>query len=74
VVTEIGPVVAEFGTMAAIECALKTSYSASVPLNETAVAPSRFVPTTRILLPGEPLAGEKLVTAGVGAGRPRPTL
>ena len=57
VVTEILPVVAPFGTVAAIWVGLLTAKEAKVPLNETAVAPERLLPVIVTLAPTGPLEG-----------------
>ena len=63
---EIGPVVAPAGTIVVIcvaEIRLKLAF---VPLNLTEVAPVKFVPFIVTLVPGDPLAGEKLLMVGSG--------
>jgi hypothetical protein len=64
VVTETLPVVAPFGTVAAICVALLTVNVAAIPLKATALAPVRLVPAIVTLLPLGPLAGEKLEIVG----------
>lgn len=67
VVTLILPVVAPFGTVAVIFVALFTVKEAAVPLNETAVAPIRFVPLIVTEVPACPLVGAKEETVGAEA-------
>jgi hypothetical protein len=64
VVTLIVPEVAPAGTLAVIDAAELTVKVALVPLNETAVAPVKFVPLMVTLVPTDPLVGEKLVIVG----------
>jgi len=63
-VTEIVPVVAPFGTAAAMWLASVTENVADVPLNFTLVAPVKFVPVIVTLVATGPLAGEKLAIVG----------
>lgn len=63
-VTEIVPVVAPFGTAAAIWLASVTENVADVPWNFTLVAPVKFVPVIVTLVATGPLAGEKLAIVG----------
>lgn len=67
VVTEIFPVVAPTGTEVVICVALVTVKVATVPLNDSAVAPVRFVPVIVTLAPTRPLAGVKLAMVGAAA-------
>lgn len=65
VTTEIFPLVAPAGTVAVICVAFTTENDvATVPLNDTDVAPVNPVPVTVTLVPAVPLVGEKLVIAG----------
>jgi hypothetical protein len=64
VVTLSDPVAAAAGTVAVIAVSDTAVNAAAVPLNATAVALVKFVPLTATLVPGGPLAGEKLVIAG----------
>jgi hypothetical protein len=68
VVTEILPLVAPLGTVAAICVALFTVKLAAVPLNATMLAPLRLVPVMVTVIPTGPLAGVKLATLGADAG------
>ena len=63
-VTEIGPAVAPEGTVAVICVAELTVKLDDMPLNETAVAPVKFVPVIVTLVPIVPLVGVKLVIEG----------
>src|SRR5207248_7134300 len=64
-VTEILPVVAPTGTVAAMLAACTTLESASTPLNWTLVAPSNVVPVMVTIVPGLPATGEKLLILGI---------
>jgi hypothetical protein len=66
VVTEIGPVLAPFGTMAVIVCESTTVKAAVLPPNITLVAPVKFVPVIVTCVPTGPLGGVKLVIVGAG--------
>jgi hypothetical protein len=57
VVTEIGPVVAPFGTVAEIDVSDETANVALVPLNVTDDAPVKLLPEIVTLVPGGPLVG-----------------
>jgi hypothetical protein len=70
VVTESGPLVAPFGTVAMIFMPLNLKV-ALVPLKVTRVAPFRFVPLMVTAVPIPPIVGEKLVMVG---GAPPVTL
>ena len=66
VVTESFPLLAPLGTDAVMEVALTTlNVVAAVPLNNTAVAPEKFVPVKYTLCPIAPLAGVKELIVGV---------
>jgi hypothetical protein len=67
VVTLTLPVMAPFGTVAAICVALFTMKEAAVPLNAIAVAPVRFVPVMLTDVPTCPLVGLKLEMVGADA-------
>jgi len=64
VVTENLPVLAPFGTVRVILLPL-TANDVAVPFSVTVVAPVRFVPVILTLIPGGPLAGEKLLMPGI---------
>src|SRR5262245_31489016 len=68
VVMAMGPVVAPAGTVALVWVAESAVKVALVPLKLTAVAPMKFVPVIVTIVPGPPLAGEKLVRVGIGNG------
>lgn len=68
VVTETGPVVAPFGTVAEMSLASVTENVAAVPLKFTFVAPVKFVPVSVTLAPTCPLVGEIPVIVGAGGG------
>ncbi len=79
VVTLIGPVVADVGTVAVSDVDDSTLKSlALIPLNITAVAPVKFVAVMVTLLPTEPPVGSKVMMVGgemnkvtrLSAGRP----
>ena len=63
VVTENLPVLAPFGTVRVILLPL-TAKDVEVPFSVTFVAPVRFAPVMVTLVPGGPLAGEKLLMPG----------
>ena len=65
----MGPVGAPNGTIAVIVPELFTVNVAAAPSNETAVAPTKFVPVIVTPVPTGPLAGAKEVTAGVTVKR-----
>jgi len=67
VVTVIGPLVAELGTVAVIVLEELTLKLAEVPLNFTAVAPVKFAPLIVTVVLLAPLPGVKLEIAGNGA-------
>lgn len=64
VVTEIGPLLAPFGTMAVIVCASTTVKTAVLLPNITLVAVVKFVPLIVTCVPTGPLAGVKFAIAG----------
>src|SRR5205807_40164 len=64
VVTLTGPVVAPAGTVARIAVSEVTVKVALTPLNDTAVAPVKFVPLIVTLVPTGPLVGVKLAIVG----------
>ena len=66
VVTEIGPLLAPFGTVAVIVCESTTVKTAVLPPNITLVAPVKFVPVIVTCVPTGPLGGVKLVIVGAG--------
>jgi hypothetical protein len=66
-VTDIVPVVAPLGTVAAMWLASITENVAVVPLNFTPVAPVKSVPVIVTLAPTTPLGGEKLAIVGAAA-------
>jgi hypothetical protein len=67
VVTVILPVVEPLATKAVTWVALSTEkVPAAFPLNFTAVAPVKFVPTRTTVVPVDPEVGAKLATAGAG--------
>ena len=67
VVTLIGPVAANVGTVAVSDVDDSTLKSlALIPLNITAVAPAKFVPVMVTPVPTGPLVGVKLVIVGAG--------
>jgi hypothetical protein len=68
VVTEMGPVVALFGTVVVICVALSTANGGSPddPWNATDLTQMKFVPVIVTLVPGMPLVGVKLVMVGAG--------
>jgi hypothetical protein len=66
--TEIGPVVAPAGTVAAIRVADLPLNVALMPLKLTAVVPVKRVPVIVTEVPTPALVGEKLVTVGAVAG------
>ncbi len=66
VMTEIIPLLAPKGTVAAIVLLELTMKLAFAPLNITLVAVEKFVPLIVMLCPIPPLAGEKLAIAGAG--------
>src|SRR5439155_26113743 len=63
VVTENLPVLAPFGTVRVILLPL-TAKDVEVPFSVAFVAPVRFAPVMVTLVPGGPLAGEKLLMPG----------
>jgi hypothetical protein len=69
VVTTRRPVVAPKGTVVVTVPGLLTVNVAAVPLNETAVAPVKFVPVMVTPVPTGPLAGAKEDMAGVTVKR-----
>jgi hypothetical protein len=69
VITVIGPVVAPAGTVVVTVPGSLTVKAAAAPLNETAVAPVKFVPVIVTPVPPLPLAGAKEVMAGVTVKR-----
>jgi len=69
VVTVIAPLVAPAGTVVVTVPELLTVKEAAAPLNETAVAPVKFVPVIVTPVPPAPLAGAKEVMAGVTVKR-----
>ena len=69
VVTVMGPLGAPTGTVVVIVPELLTVKLAGCPLNETAVAPVKFVPVIVTLVPAGPLAGAKDDRAGVTVKR-----
>jgi len=72
VVTEIWPLLEQFGTLVLICVELSTLNDAAWPLNLTLVAPVKFVPLTVTVVLTPPLVGEKLEI--VGAGVPPPLM
>src|SRR5437660_5902393 len=64
VVTLSGPVVAPAGTVARIAVSEVTVKVALTPLNDTDVAPVKFVPLIVTLVPTGPLVGVKLAIVG----------
>src|SRR5437660_7792082 len=64
VVTLTGPVVAPAGTVARIAVSEVTVKVALTPLNDTDVAPLKFVPLIVTLVPTGPLVGVKLAIVG----------
>lgn len=72
VVTEMAPLVAAPGTVAAICVAWLTVKVAAVPLNLTDVAPVKFVPVITTLVPAGPLVGVKLVIVGAAPAVEQP--
>lgn len=68
--TVIGPVVAPVGTVATIEVADLTLKVADVPLNETDLVPTKFLPEMVTLIATLPLVGEKRLITGAGAASP----
>jgi len=66
VVTEIGPLLAPFGTMAVIVCESMNVNVAVLLPNITLVAPVKFVPLIVTCVPTGPLAGVKLAIVGGG--------
>jgi hypothetical protein len=69
VVTAMGPVVAPAGTVAVTVPELLTVNVATLPPNETAVAPVKFVPVIVTPVPTAPIVGAKEVMAGVTVKR-----
>ena len=69
VVTVMGPVVAPAGTVVVTVPELFTVNVATLPPNETAVAPVKFVPLIVTLVPTALLSGAKEVMAGVTVKR-----
>lgn len=69
VVTVMGPVLAPAGTVVVTVPELLTVNVAGCPLNETAVAPVKFVPVIVTPVPLTPLGGVKEVMAGVTVKR-----
>lgn len=69
VVTVMGPVVAPKGTVVVTVPELLTVNVAALPLNETAVAPVKFVPVIVTAVPTAPITGAKEVMAGVTVKR-----
>jgi len=65
VVTVSGPLVAPAGTAAWIEVSVVTVKLALTPLNATAVAPVKFVPSIVTLVPTGALVGARPVIVGV---------
>ncbi|MDQ7052316.1 MAG: hypothetical protein Q9P14_05295 [candidate division KSB1 bacterium] len=69
VVTAMGPLVAPAGTLARMRVSASTmNVAAAAPLNSTAVAPVKLLPTIETSVPSGPLVGVKLVIAGAGGG------
>jgi hypothetical protein len=69
VVMAIRPVVAVAGTVNTRVVAVATEKAGTAtPFRVTAVAPVKLVPVTVTCVPGEPLAGEKLLIMGVKTG------
>ena len=67
VVTLIGPVAANVGTVAVSDVDDSTlKWLALIPLNFTAVAPVKFVPVTVTPVPTGPVVGAKAVMVGAG--------
>src|SRR5919204_265113 len=66
VTTEIGPSVAPAGTVAVMWFESSTVNDAFVPLNFTAVAPSKCDPVIATLVPASPLVGSKPSIVGGG--------
>jgi hypothetical protein len=64
VVTEMGPLVAFFGTVETMASAVSLTMVAAVPLKATAVAPDRFVPVIVTLAPTRPWRRAKAVMVG----------
>ena len=65
VVTVMGPLLALVGTAAVIWVAeLTVNDAAAVPLNETPVAPDKFVPVSTTEVPTAPLVGANPVIVG----------
>lgn len=69
VVTVMGPLGAPTGTVAVIVPELLTVNVVGCPLNETAVAPVKFVPLIVTTVPAAPTAGAKEVMPGVTVKR-----
>lgn len=69
VVTVMGPLVAPAGTVVVIVPELLTVNVAGCPLNETAVAPMKFVPVIVTPVPPTPLGGANEVMPGVTVKR-----
>src|SRR5437899_523350 len=68
-VTEIGPLVAPFGTVAVIWESESTVNGAEVPLNATRVAPVYWAPLIVTLVPTGPLVGvNEEIRSAVSAG------
>ena len=65
----MGPVIAPAGTVAVTVPELLTVNVAALPLNETAVAPVKFVPVIVTPVPTAPITGAKEVMAGVTVKR-----
>ncbi len=63
-VTLISPVVAPAGTVAVIWVAFTTVNEALVPLNFTALTPTKFVPLIVTVVPDVPLVGVKELIVG----------
>jgi hypothetical protein len=68
VVTETGPVVARFGTVATISTSELTSNDADLALNFTTEVPVYPVPVIVTVVPLGPLEGTKSATVGSGDG------
>jgi hypothetical protein len=68
VVTETGPVVVRFRTVATISVSELTSNDAGLPLNFTAEVPVYPVPVIVTVVPLGPLEGTKSSTVGSGDG------
>ena len=69
VVTVMGPLVAPTGTVVVIVPELLTVKLAGCPLNETAVAPLKFVPVIVTPVPAAPMTGAKELIPGITVKR-----